>query len=71
MNFIDFDDSMRFKNLSRFSTSNRDLEFIAKEYATLHKIDKKLAIETLYKYHNEHQKYLENKKRVKALRGKK
>jgi len=71
MNFINFDDAMRFKNLSRFSTSNSDLEFIAKEYASLHKIEEKVAIDTLYKYHNEHQKYLENKKRVKALRGKK
>ena len=71
MNFIDFYDTTRFKNLSRFSTSSSDLEFIAKEYASLHKIEEKVAIETLYKYHNEHQKYLENKKRVKALRGKK
>ncbi len=71
MNFIEFNDAKRFKNLSRFSTSSEDLEFIAKEYAKLHDIDEKIAIDTLGKYHNEHQNYIENKKRVKALRGKK
>ena len=71
MKFIEYDDEMRFKNLSRFSTSGEDLEFVAREYAILAKMDEGFAIRTLYKYHNEHQKYLVNKKRLKALKKKK
>lgn len=71
MQFIDFTDELRFKNLSRFSTTLEDLEFIAKEYAKISGIDEKFAIETLAKYHNKHQEYLQRKKRLKALKGKK
>jgi len=71
MKFIEYDDEMRFKNLSRFSTSAEDLEFIAKHYAKIGDIDEAFAISTLRKYHNEHQQYLVNKKRLKALKKKK
>jgi hypothetical protein len=71
MKFIVYDDEMRFKNLSRFSTSDEDLEFIAKNYAKVSDIDEAFAIKTLWKYHNEHQQYLVNKKRLKALKKKK
>ncbi len=71
MKFIAYDDEMRFKNLSRFSTSDADLNFIAGEYARLADLDEKFAVDTLRKYHNEHQQYLANKKRLKALKKKK
>ena len=71
MKFIEYDDEIRFKNLSRFSTSSEDLEFIAREYAVLAQMDEDFAIRTLRKYHNEHQQYLVNKKRLKALKKKK
>ncbi len=71
MKFVEYDDAMRFKNLSRFSTSVEDLEFIAKHYAKIGDIDEAFAISTLWKYHNEHQQYLVNKKRLKALKKKK
>ena len=71
MKFIEYDDEIRFKNLSRFSTSAEDLEFIAKHYAKISGIDEVFSISTLWKYHNEHQQYLVNKKRLKALKKKK
>jgi len=70
MKFINFSDELRFKNLSRFSTSLEDLEFIAKEYAKVSGINEKYAKDILLKYHNKHQEYLQNKKRLKALKGK-
>jgi len=70
MKFIEYDNEMRFKNLSRFSTSSEDLEFIAKNYAKISYIDEAFAIKSLWKYHNKHQKYLGNKKRLKAWKKK-
>ena len=70
MKFIKFNNELRFKNLSRFSTSIEDLELIASEYAKISNINEKYAKDTLLKYHNEHQEYLERKKRLKALKGK-
>ena len=71
MKFIDYDNAMRFKNLSRFSSSEEDLLYLAKAYAKLAKIDQDYAIDTLKTYHEEHQQYLRNKKRLKALKKKK
>jgi len=70
MNFINFNNELRFKNLSRFSTSLEDLELIAITYADIANIDKEYAKSTLLKYHNAHQDYLAKKKRLKKLRGK-
>ncbi len=67
MDFIEFDDDLRFKNLSRFSATNSDTTFIAKEYAKLSNIDENFAIERQFFYHNQHQKYLQNKKRLKSI----
>jgi len=68
MKFINFSDELRFKNLSRFSTSMQDLEFIAIEYAKVSGIDTQYAKDTLLKYHNKHQEYLQRKKRLKKLK---
>ncbi len=70
MKFIDFSNSLRFKNLSRFSTSIEDLEFIAKEYAKISSIDENFAILELRKYHNKHQDYLKRKQLLRKLKGK-
>ncbi len=69
MKFIKFDDKLRFKNLSRFSASDEDTEFIAKAYAKISGIDETFAIKELFFFHNEHQKYIQNKKRLKALKN--
>jgi len=71
MKFITYTDELRFKNLSRFSTSAEDLEFIAREYAKIAALDEAFAVETLWKYHHEHQQYLANKKKLKSLKKKK
>jgi serine/threonine protein kinase len=71
MKFIEFDNELRFKNLSRFSTSLEDLELIAYTYAKVANIDKDYAHKTLLKYHNRHQEYLQNKQKIKKLKGKK
>jgi len=68
MKFLLFDDALRLKNLSRFSTTKEDLHFIATEYAKLAAMDAVFALESLTAYHEEHQKYLANKKRLKAVR---
>lgn len=68
MNFINFSDELRFKNLSRFSAIDEDTEFIAKEYAKISGIDEDFAIKTLKKYDDKHQQYRENKKRLKNLK---
>lgn len=68
MKFLKFDNKLRFKNLSRFSASNEDTKSIAKSYAKISGIDEQFAIEQIFLFHNEHQKYLKNKKRLKALK---
>ncbi len=68
MKFLKFDDKLRFKNLSRFSATDKDTKKIAKEYAKVSGIDETFAIEQLFYFHKEHQKYLQNKKRLKALK---
>ncbi len=68
MKFLTFDDDLRFKNLSRFSASDTDTTYIAKAYGKLLGLDEREAIAKLFFYHGKHQKYLADKKRVKALR---
>ena len=70
MKFINFTNELRFKNLSRFSTSLEDLDYIASEYAKIANINIEFAKKELLKYHNKHQVYLENKKRLKKIKGK-
>jgi len=69
MKFLKFDDALRFKNLSRFSASSADTTKIAKLYAKISGIDEAYAIEKLFYYHDKHQQYLENKKRLKAMKS--
>jgi hypothetical protein len=71
MKFLKFDNELRFKNLSRFSMSDSDTILVAKEYAKISNIDEDFAIKRLNYYHNKHQEYLQKKKRLKNLKGKK
>ena len=65
MKFITYTDDLRFKNLSRFSATQQDTDFIAKSYAQIAGIDTAYAVKTLRHYHQKHQQYLQNKKRLK------
>jgi tRNA A-37 threonylcarbamoyl transferase component Bud32 len=69
MKFVEYDDALRCKNLSRFSTSDEDLAFIALEYANLASMDESFAVRTLQKYHDAHQNYLRRKRKLKALKS--
>ncbi len=68
MAFMEFNDKLRLKNLSRFSASKKDTEIFAKKYAKISNIDESFAIEQLFFYHQKHQKYLRNKKRLKTFK---
>jgi serine/threonine protein kinase len=69
MKFIVFDDKLRFKNLSRFSASKKDTTTIAKEYAKVANIDEEFALRQLFFYHDKHQQYLENKRKLKKVKS--
>jgi len=69
MKFINFDDKLRFKNLSRFSASKEDTTTIAKEYAKVANIDEEFAVDQLFFYHDKHQQYLENKRKLKKVKN--
>ena len=68
MRFMKFDDKLRFQNLSRFSATDEDTKIIAKEYAKVSGIDESFAIRELFFFHQKHQKYMQNKKRLKRLK---
>jgi serine/threonine protein kinase len=68
MKFITFDNDLRFKNLSRFSASLKDTDFIAQKYASLANIDTTYAVEKLRYYHNRHQQYRQRKEKFKVLK---
>ncbi len=68
MKFITFDNDLRFKNLSRFSASLKDTDFIAQKYASLANIDTTYAVEKLRYYHNRHQQYRQRKEKLKVLK---
>ena len=69
MKFLNFDDDLRFKNLSRFSASREDTQLIAKHYAKVSGIEESYALKRLFFYHDKHQQYRANKKRLKAMKG--
>jgi RIO-like serine/threonine protein kinase len=68
MKFISFTQSLRFKNLSRFSATKEDTTTIAKEYAKIAGIDEEFAIKQLFFYHDKHQQYLKNKRKLKKVK---
>ncbi len=69
MKFINFTQNLRFKNLSRFSATREDTTTIAKEYAKIADIDEKFAINQLFFYHDKHQRYLQNKRKLKKVKN--
>jgi RIO-like serine/threonine protein kinase len=68
MKFRPYSIALRFENLSRFSTNDKDKDFIARQYAKILKIEDNKAIEMLNHYHDVHQNYLTNKKRIKRFK---
>jgi len=67
MEFIEYSDELRMKNLSRFSASQKDTQLIARFYAEEAGLNATWASERLAFYHNKHQEYIQKKKRLKIL----
>ena len=68
MEFMDFTDELRMKNLSRFSASVEDTKMIAQFYAEVAGLNANWAVERLEFYHEKHQEYIKRKKELKKLK---
>ncbi len=69
MKFMEFDDNLRMKSLMKLTNNAKDNKFMAEYYAKISNKDKNLFFNKLKFYLTEQQKYLDNKKRLKKLRG--
>ncbi len=68
MEFITFNDTLRLKNLSRFSASEADTRMIATYYAEIAGLDVNWSCDTLAYYHQKHQEYRRRKQELKKLK---
>ena len=68
MKFLDFDETLRMKAFAKLSASKDDRAFIVKEYCKLIPIEPNFATEKMEEYHEEHQQYIENKKKLRKLK---
>ncbi len=68
MEFLDFTDELRMKNLSRFSASEEDTKMIAQFYAKAAGLNADWAVKRLEFYHEKHQEYIKRKKELKKLK---
>ena len=68
MKFLPFTDELRMKAFAKLSASKEDRVFIVEEYLKLHPMNDALAHEHMELFHQEHQAYIENKKRLKRLK---
>jgi len=70
MKFIEFDNNLRMKSISKLTNSKEDNHFMVQHYAKVSNIDEitlQNALDTALK---EQEKYLANKKRLKKIKGK-
>ncbi len=71
MEFVEFDDDLRMQNLAKLSNDREDNEFMIKCYADISQKDEKSLSLLLNKYLQKQQAYLNRKKILKRLKGKK
>ena len=71
MKFLELDADLRMKSLSKLTNNLEDNKFIAEYYAKISNLDKDMLFDRLRFYLDKQQKYLNNKKRLKKLKGKK
>ena len=69
MKFLQFDNDLRMKSLMKLTNNPDDNKFMAEYYAKIANMDESVLFDTLQFYLDEQQKYLDNKKRLKKLRG--
>ena len=68
MKFLSFTDELRMKAFAKLSALKEDRAFIVEEYLKLYPMNDVLAHENMESFHEEHQAYIENKKRLKRLK---
>lgn len=69
MQFLDFDIDLRMKSMSKLTADKDDNNFIASYYSKISNLDHK-SIFDKYSFHlDKEKKYLENKKKLKKLKG--
>jgi tRNA A-37 threonylcarbamoyl transferase component Bud32 len=71
MRFLKLDNELRMKSISKLTKSKEDNQFIAEYYAKISNLDKDMLLNRLEFYLDKQKKYLNNKKRLKKLKGKK
>ena len=71
MKFLKFDDDLRMQSLSKLTNNLEDTQFIAEYYAKISNLDRDILFDRLKFYIDKQQKYLNSKKRLKKLKGKK
>jgi RIO-like serine/threonine protein kinase len=69
MKFMDFDNDLRMKTLAKLTSHDMDNKLLASYYSQISNIDEDELYSRLKFHINEQQKYLENKKRLKRLKG--
>ena len=69
MQFVDFDIDLRMKSMAKLTANKEDNQFLAKQYAEIFQVDEQMLQEKFHFHLNEQQKYLENKKRLKKIKG--
>ena len=70
MEFVEFDDDLRMHNLAKLTKDREDNEFMARYYAHIAKLDETALLTKLNEALLKQKKYLDNKKRLKKLKGK-
>jgi len=69
MQFVAFDIDLRMKSMAKLTADSDDNQLLTKYYAEISNIDEQILKEKFDFYLNEQQKYLENKKRLKNIKG--
>lgn len=69
MKFIEYDDDMRMKSLSKLTKNVDDNKLLVKYYAKVLGLDKQMLFVKLKYYLDKEYSYLKNKKRLKKLKG--
>jgi len=70
MEFVEFDNDLRMKSLAKLTNNLDDNKLLTEYYAKISNLDERVLFDRLKFYLDEQQRYLENKKRLKKLKGK-
>jgi hypothetical protein len=71
MQFIEFTDELRMKAFAKLSALDGDRKFIVKEYCQLANMELDFATSKMEFFHQEHQQYIEKKKKLRKLKKRK